>query len=341
MDYVLESLLRHIHKQLRKVFLYDIACQWGVLLKERLLELPPLVRLKLVLNLCRFVVPKLHIKGHVYLCQLLFSLGLVPGSGNTDGEGIERLWASIAGLAASTKLSGHGARADALDAFWSFWNWVKLVGLPVLLRRRIDHTRIEAETQHDAFEAFSAGQAEHVPVWLKMVSDFEADGSKPNPYQSKTKDLQWKQNEFLAFSLEIEQQQQRFHVQKQLKKSANAGTIHLKPLRRKLNKDIRHLRTLQATYTPLVLLQLQELGISPAKTPMEDVPLLLPSSLPPSVQKSEPCANLLRLELRLRHTQCRDALAHLRNRLQIRTRLLLYKKNNARHQGAKHLRMRA
>ncbi|KAF7324862.1 CxC2 domain-containing protein [Mycena kentingensis (nom. inval.)] len=256
MDYILASLLRHIDRNLRKVLSYDIACQWSVFLKERLLLLPPLVRLNLVLALCRFVVPKLHIKGHVVLCQLLFSLG-VPGSGNTDGEGIERLWAAVAGLAAATKMSGHGARADALDLHWNFWNWLKYVGLPILLRRRLGKARVEAATQREAFEAFSAGQAEHVPIWRQMVADFEADGSKPNPYQSETKDAQSEAevrkemeqeeqedaergdlplhsvgpSEFMALGLEIEEQQHRLHVQKQLKKSSSAGSIRLKPLR--------------------------------------------------------------------------------------------------------------
>ncbi|KAF7331582.1 CxC2 domain-containing protein [Mycena kentingensis (nom. inval.)] len=43
MDYILGSLLRHVHHSLRKIFSYDIACQWGKYLKDRLLALPPLV----------------------------------------------------------------------------------------------------------------------------------------------------------------------------------------------------------------------------------------------------------------------------------------------------------
>src|ERR1700759_1922763 len=43
MDYIVGSMLRHIHPRLRKIFSYDIVCQWWKLLKERLALLPPLV----------------------------------------------------------------------------------------------------------------------------------------------------------------------------------------------------------------------------------------------------------------------------------------------------------
>ncbi|KAJ7823237.1 hypothetical protein B0H14DRAFT_3088919 [Mycena olivaceomarginata] len=82
----------------------------------------------------------MHIHAHTLDCQVKFSLNLVPGSGQTDGEGIERPWASIGAIASSTRVSGPGARHDALDDHWSFWNWLKTIGLPI--RRRV---RVQAE----------------------------------------------------------------------------------------------------------------------------------------------------------------------------------------------------
>ncbi|KAF7308828.1 CxC2 domain-containing protein [Mycena kentingensis (nom. inval.)] len=360
MDYILGSLLRHIHTFLRKVFSYNVSCQWSKELRERLLRLPPLVRLSLVLALCRFVVPKMHIKGHIVLCQLMFSLALVPGSGNTDGEGIERLWAAIAGLAASTKLSGHGARADALDVHWSFWNWMRLVGLPKLLRRRGENARVQRAVQEEAFQEFSERQAANVPVWLKAIEDFEADGRNPNPYESANKDSQTEAqvrkemeeeelaetqrgnipvhavgpSEFVSFALEIEEQQRRLRVRKGLKGNASNSGIRLKPLRRKLTKDIRRYRDMQLTYMPAALLHLQTLKL-PADIPVEDLPLLLPSALPTAMRDSEVGKHKLAdLERRLRHAQCKDALMRLRNRLHLCARLLIYKRNHSRHQGA-------
>ncbi|KAF7321400.1 hypothetical protein MKEN_00660500 [Mycena kentingensis (nom. inval.)] len=359
MDYILASLLRHIDPLLRKIFSYDIACQWGKHLKERLLQLPPLVRLHLVLDLCRFVVPKMHLNAHIVLCRLLFSLGLILGSGQTDGEGIERLWAAIAGVAGSTKLSGHGARADQLDDHWSFWNWTKLVGLPKLLRRRLDNAQAELAKQEASFRLFSAQQAEHVPAWLEMVRAFEADESKPNPYALAEKeavneaevrneleedDRKAVENgmaplhavsppEFIAFGMELEEQQRHLQVQVHLKRSSQSTgvSIRLKPLRKKLAKGIRRLRELQATYTPPALVRFQKL-VLPADIYPENIPLLLPSALLPAEQSGSR-VGLVDIERRLRHAQCKAALARLRHQLHVKARLLIYKKHQSRNQG--------
>jgi hypothetical protein len=52
-----------------------------------------------------------------------------------------------------------------------------------ILRRRLDVAQREQAAQREAFEAFTLQQAERVPVWKKMVEDFEADGTKKNPYE--------------------------------------------------------------------------------------------------------------------------------------------------------------
>ncbi|KAF7321649.1 CxC2 domain-containing protein [Mycena kentingensis (nom. inval.)] len=362
MDYILASLLRYVDQRLRKVLSYDIACQWGKELKERLAKLPPLVRLNLILSLCRFVVPKMHILAHIFLCRLLFDLRLVPGSGQTDGEGIERLWSSIAGLAASSKLSGHGARADLLDDHWSFWNWCKTVGLPALLRRRLDNARIQLEKQEEALRVFSERQAEHVPAWLKMVEEFEADGSRPNPYASAQMDaLSEKEvreqleaeereqaqkgaiplhtvspSEFMVFALELEDQQRHIRIQAALKRSkTTADKIRLKPLRRKLRKEHRS--------PPRLTGYIYSVGNrlprdTHSRRPMSILKMFL-SFFHPNFQMR--CASAKAAKppswswsARLRDAQCNDALVRLRSHLQVKKRLLIYKKRQSRHQGA-------
>jgi hypothetical protein len=129
MDYIFSSILCHKDPRLRKIISYDIVCQWWKYLLERMQKLPPLVRMTLILEMFRFVIPKMHIHAHTMECQVKFSLNLVPGSGQTDGEGIERPWASIGAIATSTRVSGPGARHDSLDDHWSFWNWLKTTGL--------------------------------------------------------------------------------------------------------------------------------------------------------------------------------------------------------------------
>ncbi|KAJ7785444.1 hypothetical protein B0H14DRAFT_3095666 [Mycena olivaceomarginata] len=104
MDYILVAILAFFHPGLRKFLSYDIVCQWWVNLKERLAQLPISIRYHLVLALCRFVIPKMHIKGHLQVCQERFSLNLIPGSTQTDSEAIERPWAHIGAVGSSERL---------------------------------------------------------------------------------------------------------------------------------------------------------------------------------------------------------------------------------------------
>ncbi|KAJ7068434.1 hypothetical protein C8F01DRAFT_1246940 [Mycena amicta] len=364
MDYIFASMLRHISRLLRMIVSYDIVCQWWKQLKERLLQLPPLVRLQLALDFVRFVVPKMHINGHTLSCQVKYSLNLVPGSGQTDAEGIERAWAVVGGLAGSTRLMGPGSRSDTLDDHWSFWNWLKLLGLAATLRRRLDVAEAELAKQKEAFELFSEEQVESIGEWRDMVEVFEADGSKKNPYESTMKGLTEAQvrgkleeeeekeegNQrraqihevgpvaFVVAGLAAEDEQRRLRVQVALKKAnSTVSKGKLRLMRRKVNRSIQRLRGLQATYTPAALVRLEALSLAEDILP-ESVPLLLPSSLLSplatgvSGEASEALLELVAIERQLCEAQCRTALVQLRNQLHIKSRLLLYKRNHSRHQ---------
>lgn len=129
MDYILASILRLFHARLRKVLSYDINCQYSKKIAQRMKALPPLLRFNVIMQLFRFVIPKLHIHGHTLACQLLYSLNLLPEVGRTDGEGIERPWANIGPVSTSTREMGPGSRHDTLDDHLGHWNWQKFVGI--------------------------------------------------------------------------------------------------------------------------------------------------------------------------------------------------------------------
>ncbi|KAF7295904.1 hypothetical protein HMN09_01134400 [Mycena chlorophos] len=353
MDYIFASIFRHLHLLLRIILSYDIACQWWKELKARLLLLPPLVRLQLALDFIRFVVPKMHIGGHTLNCQHKYSLNLVPGSGQTDAEGIERAWAVVGGLAGSTRVMGPGSRSDALDDHWSFWNWTKVVGLGATLRRRLDVAEVELEKQRAAFQHFSEEQAESVLEWKRMVEEFEADGSRKNPYESTMKGMseaqvhqQLEEAEaaaeksapqmrihdvgpvaFVVAGLEAEDEQRRIRVQVALKKAdSTSSKTKLRSMRKKLNRNLDRLCGLQATYTPAAL-----------RTFPYSYPRALmappPSNSPPAGAPGNLLLELVAIEQQLRGPQCRTALVQLRNQLHIKVRLLIYKRNHSRHQG--------
>ncbi|KAJ7721409.1 hypothetical protein B0H14DRAFT_3520644 [Mycena olivaceomarginata] len=327
--------------RIRKIISYDIVCQWWKYLMERMQKLPPLVRISMIMSLFRFVIPKMHIHAHTLDCQVKFSLNLVPGSGQTDGEGIERPWASIGAIASSTRVSGSGARHNALDDHWSFWNWLKTIGLPALLRRRLNNARKEAASQWAAFEAFSLEQIERVPVWKKMIDDFEKDPTKQNPYELKMTGLT-EMEVRLQFAKEeeedagrLEEQQRRVRVQAELKKAGSTSQqINMKAMRTKLNRGITRFRQLQSTYTPAAIQALAKRPAPAAEELAENIPLMLPSSLTAAEREDGGCARaILEIENSLREAQCRTALPRLRRQLHVKSRLLLYKKHNSQHQG--------
>ncbi|KAF7308827.1 hypothetical protein MKEN_01082500 [Mycena kentingensis (nom. inval.)] len=67
----------------------------------------------------------------------------------------------------------------------------------------------------------------------------------------------------------------------------------------------------------------------------EDAPLLVPSETSTAMRSSEANeSGLVDRERRLRHSQCKDTLTRLRNHLHLRSRLLIHKHNDSRHQSA-------
>ncbi|KAJ7429163.1 hypothetical protein B0H11DRAFT_1702421 [Mycena galericulata] len=360
MDYIFASILRHKHEMLLKIISYDIVCQWWKNLIERLKKLPPLVRITITNLLMRFVIPKMHIHAHTMACQLVFSLNLLLGAAQTDGEGIERPWAHIGPIASSTRVMGPGGRHDCLDCHWSFWNWLKFIGIVALLRRRYDTAVAECATQEEGLATFSDEQASKVPEWRKMVEDFEADPKKPNPLDMHNTGLneaevrlEFNKEEakqakagvvplhnvspsaFIAAGLDLEDQQRRIRVQAELKKASTTGQqIDLGTLRTTFNQGLTRLRKLQATYTPAAV-QAARLRDVPADELPEDVPLFLPSGLSPEQRAPPGCvAGLDVMEVVYRDAQCRTALEQLRTQLHVKSRLLIYKENHSRHQGA-------
>ncbi|KAF7377131.1 CxC2 domain-containing protein [Mycena sanguinolenta] len=189
MDYIVASAWMHLRALLFFLLSYDIMCQWSKNLKERLLLLPPALRFLLAQYFVKFVIPKLHILGHLRLCQENYSLLFTWGSAQADMEGIERIWSSSGLMGASTREMGPGSRQDTLDDFWHHWNWGKVVGMGETLRKRFLKARKELERQTAGLEAFIHGQGAEVSAWKQAVDDFEVRDEREegdpveNPYK--------------------------------------------------------------------------------------------------------------------------------------------------------------
>jgi hypothetical protein len=121
----------------------------------------------------------------------------------------------------------------------------------------------------------------------------------------------------------------------ELKKSGtSAQQIDIVALRRSLNRSLRRLRDLQATYTPVAILALGQRENVPADEQPENVPLFLPSGLTPAQRAGESVAGLAAIEASLRDVQLSSSLELLRRQLHVKSRLITYKSLQARAQGA-------
>ncbi|KAJ7763861.1 hypothetical protein B0H16DRAFT_1311029 [Mycena metata] len=357
-DWIFSAFMRWKDERLFKVVSYDIICQWFKKLFERLVKMPSPVRFAVVAALMRFVIPKMHIHSHTLACQVLFSLNFLLGAGQTDGEGIERPWANLGGVATSTREMGPGARRDTLDSHLGYWNWSKLIGLADLLRTRLDKAKVEEREQSEAFETFTQEQGARVEGWREMVHAFEADPTKKNPYEVKVRGkrmteadvrLQLSEEEqekggpslhdvspsgFIYAGLDLEDQQRRVRVNIELKKAqTTAQKIDIVAMRRKLSRGIARFRKLQATYTPGALQALARRPVEPEETP-EKTPLMLPSALTTEERGAGCVGQVAVYEAVARDAQCDAALLRLRHQLHIKSRFLVYKRNHSRHQGA-------
>lgn len=128
MDYIFSSTLVNV-TLFRLLIVYDIACQWSKKLRSRLSELRSNVDVDLNDVILTFAIPKGHIKAHGKTCQSKYSLNYLPGLARTDGEGVERDWAHMNALTASTREMGPGNRHETLDDHWGAWNWGKVLKL--------------------------------------------------------------------------------------------------------------------------------------------------------------------------------------------------------------------
>ncbi|KAJ7354323.1 hypothetical protein DFH08DRAFT_955717 [Mycena albidolilacea] len=249
-----ENAWRHLRDLLFFLLSYDIMCQWVKNLRERLLNLPPIVRFQLTHYFVKFVIPKLHILGHLKFCQDFFSLLYILGAAQADMEEIERIWSSSGLMGASTREMGLGSCQDTLDDFWHYWNWNKVVGMGMMLRGWLLRARKELAQQEEALEEFTAVQEAEAPAWKKAVDEYETGVSSVNPYQLPHAGKHSSLKELTDFVTRCT----------------------------RISRQIRRLRLLQRVYSPGALQHLvtAEDPVEPAES--EWAPLLLPSGLSPA-----------------------------------------------------------
>ena len=113
-------------QQLRQWLLtYDVGCELIANMLERWKEweLPP--ELLPIIERLKVLLPQLHMLAHKESCQTEFALCYKEGTGHSNGETVETLWAKHNMVGLSTREMNGGARHDALNDFFNSWNWYK------------------------------------------------------------------------------------------------------------------------------------------------------------------------------------------------------------------------
>ena len=102
---------------------YDIWCLYKINLLKQITEHFPasLETIKKITG----AIPKMHVKNHVKLCQLLWAFDYILHSGSTHGEMIETGWVITNEAVGSTKEMNDGHRHDTLDNNLNYYNWKK------------------------------------------------------------------------------------------------------------------------------------------------------------------------------------------------------------------------
>jgi hypothetical protein len=126
MDYSLCKALSYNMESIPlALVMYDIMCQYGIHLKERVerspeLSIPDSLELRTGIGL-------FHIHGHQDSCLPRFSPSYIPGAKQVDGEIIETLWAPLNNISRSIRGMSLAHRQEVLDAHMNYSNWKKMV----------------------------------------------------------------------------------------------------------------------------------------------------------------------------------------------------------------------
>ncbi|KAI5999770.1 hypothetical protein F5J12DRAFT_906675 [Pisolithus orientalis] len=168
MDCAFASALHHSDVTVLKVS-YNIACQWHKKLYQQMDQMPPSLQSNLHDWAVMFLIPKFHLPAHIASCQWSFSFNWTKGVGQTDGKEPEHGWANLNPAASSMKTMGPGHCTSLL--------------------RKVKEAIPEHNDHQCDFEELTwllkLKFPEQLALWKQQVEDWEADLTKPNPFEVK------------------------------------------------------------------------------------------------------------------------------------------------------------
>ncbi|KAI0340954.1 hypothetical protein BDW22DRAFT_1485896 [Trametopsis cervina] len=167
---------------------YDINCQYRIHFWERIEAIRKMlfVEKKFTLrSIKNFVFPatraavgKFHEAAHKLACRLWNSFHYLPGSAQTDGEALERVWPHMTALALRTREMSAGHRHDIINYFNDDMNWRKTFRMPTFLVRK-----------HREAEKYFKESSESLSQY---VADLEESGVPPGTIETwRLQKVEW------------------------------------------------------------------------------------------------------------------------------------------------------
>ncbi|KDQ25213.1 hypothetical protein PLEOSDRAFT_1106154 [Pleurotus ostreatus PC15] len=129
--------------------IYDVMCQYGVHLEQRLEDGPFLEKPTMPIQKA---IGKFHLGAHIDSCFSKFSLNFLRGAGHTDGEVLETLWAPLNKIAGSTRSMTLAHRQEVLDDCAYDSNWKKITNLIPSLRKKWKRAETSFANMKEAYE---------------------------------------------------------------------------------------------------------------------------------------------------------------------------------------------
>ncbi|KLO05066.1 hypothetical protein SCHPADRAFT_794115, partial [Schizopora paradoxa] len=363
MDYIFASATRGT-KDRRVLISYDIACQWSRHFFSRMDTLPDDVRFDTAKNIVEFVIPKFHIAAHGKQCQSRYSLNFRRLNGRTDGENIERGWAWINPASLSTREMGPGAREDALDDAWAYWNWRISVKFGETLLRRFEEALCESVRHRRAHTRFSESfSGPVIKVWTDMVDAWDRDpDNAPNPYDEPETEESMIEvrrqlnseeaeelsrgvmplhatsaSQFLVVGLELEDQQRSLASLRESVNTDKATTraLSVEDKDAALRRKIAIWQGVQKLYMPRIGEDVRPVDVNDDSVPAENIPLRLPSSLEPALRTRACVEGLVEKEKRLRLAQLSTRLHAVRKDLRVGSKIFNHRSRQTAGTGTK------
>ncbi|PIL29558.1 hypothetical protein GSI_08366 [Ganoderma sinense ZZ0214-1] len=192
-DFSLAGALKGTELLEERGYTYDVICSRLRSMIPRFEKHHP--KLVPIIKDLKCLLPSMHLHAHKELCQIVYALAYADGFGLAHGEGVETPWAefNIAGL--TTREMSAGARHDAINDLFNFWNWLKQERMYIFLARKLTeaYAAQERTTQYLAGLTALAGPAK-VRDWLAIPFD----GAAPTPLTYKEKETAWASSPFLV-----------------------------------------------------------------------------------------------------------------------------------------------